>query len=198
MQKYVDNILRVYNLSTEADREEGHNWYTLAHQFALETGERYDIPVERVCGVISALSPRNKWHRNLTDARNICSAFYQGIPLDQVKVSTFHSNRDKCQPILEGKPIDQIIKGPKTWAFYNNILDPSGPHITIDFHAANICDWEHRSHSIRGAKYLRYQSYYLEAAKILSIHPSTLQAITWTTWRRERDSLLKQEICYAE
>lgn len=193
MSSYVDNILRVYRESSNEDRTNGFEWYDFAQKFAQELSEKYEITLQQACGVISALSPRNKWEKNLIDATNMCSAHWQGIGLESVTVSTFRSNRAKAIRILNGEPVHEVITGRKTWAFYNNILDPSQDHITIDFHAANICDWEIGAKSISKKQYQVYCEAYLNVSKLLNIHPCILQAITWTTWRRERHNLVNQE-----
>ena len=54
-----------------------------------------------VVGVLSALSPNNKWERNvIDDTENMCVAYKSDIPLDDVKVCTYNANKQKAIKIL--------------------------------------------------------------------------------------------------
>lgn len=48
--------------------QSGLDWYQNAHNQAVAIAARHNANIDTVCGVISALSPRNNWERNLIDA----------------------------------------------------------------------------------------------------------------------------------
>ena len=61
------NILAVFFKSNDLEILQGAQWYFNAQSAALIMSERYRVSLEICAGVISALSPNNKWERNLID-----------------------------------------------------------------------------------------------------------------------------------
>ena len=98
----VKNILSVFNLANAADQAVGLNWYAQAKKAATIMAQRYDIHPHEAAGVIAALSPRNRWERNLTDAENLIAAYAaagaEGCAT--IKVCTFSANKAKAIRIL--------------------------------------------------------------------------------------------------
>ena len=56
-----NNILRVWN---QTSSEQRFDWYLDAFSFAEELSVFYDVDVNKVCGIIAALSPVKKWSEN--------------------------------------------------------------------------------------------------------------------------------------
>ncbi len=183
------NLEKVFEYATEHDVKYGLSWYPYANYFAKNLSRDTGISLDKVCGVISALSPNNKWERNLVDAKNLILG-YVNNSLDNVKVCTFDLNKQKALRILAGQPISEVLKGPKTWNFYNCILNPSSNHVTIDFHAANIHDGEIGARSLTAKEYQLISDTYIKVATKLQIQPSALQAILWVTWREKREEIV--------
>ena len=69
--KNVNNINAIYSLSTIQEKIDGANWYESAHKIALNLADNYGLTLQTAAGVIAALSPRNKWTRNVIDAENL-------------------------------------------------------------------------------------------------------------------------------
>ena len=67
----VQSITAVYNLASQSDKNQGINWYARALNFAGQLSTIYDIKVTTIVGVIAALSPRNRWERNMQDAESM-------------------------------------------------------------------------------------------------------------------------------
>ena len=192
----TQNIISVYNLSTVTDRQQGESWYADAYDFALQLSGEYNVGRLIVSGVIAALSPRNRWERNMQDAENMVKAAAAGATFDDlmdIKVCTFKNNKIKAAKILtlplidrHDAKIEEILSGPKMVEFYHCIqcLDD----VCIDGHAYAI--WMGDRITLAnvpsiGVKLRRtIKADYREAAKILGCDTYVVQAVTWCAWRR--------------
>ena len=56
-----NNILRTYSKATPADKVD---WYVEANNFCQYVSEHYELPLNKVIGIVSALSPRKSWELN--------------------------------------------------------------------------------------------------------------------------------------
>lgn len=193
MNKHVKNILKVYNRATPEDIANGLEWYDRAKRHAKAISTKYFIHTHTVIGVMAALSPNNRWERNVKDTERMCQAWINGEDLTDFKVSCYNTMKQKAWSILEDDLTDDDdiltrLNGQKIRSFYSNIrgLD----EVTIDGHALNIAlgirqglttDKTNMSKKV----YRERQEDYVKAAKRVKIKPHELQAITWTTWKRE-------------
>ena len=194
MHTNIDNIKAIYKLATAAERVDGANWYPIANDIAETLGEEYGIGGRlKAIGVIAALSPRNKWSRNVQDAENLIAAFKAGGAEQArlTKVCTFGANKEKAIKVLELQfasetEILKILSGPKLKEFYSCIYGLDD--VCIDGHA--YCIWTGGRTSLKdvpaiGVKARRQiKADYREAARDLGLEASALQAITWVAWRR--------------
>jgi len=188
-------ITAVYDLATVTDKNQGLNWYARALDFADNLGEVYDINYTTIVGVIAALSPRNRWERNMQDAETMVKVYANGGTYDDLmnlKVCTFKTGKCKAAEILTGKVTNRqelldILKGPKLQEFFNCILGDVDD-VCIDGHAYSI--WVGDRITLADVpsigKKLRdkIKSDYQKAAKEIGIKPHELQAITWVCWKR--------------
>ena len=186
------NIIAIYKLANPSEIKHGLTWYVNATKDCKEIAIKYDLPIHIVIGVVSALSPNNKWERNIVNADDLCKAFIDGQDMDSIKVSTYHKMKQKAWSILEQMPsYDETIKilnGKKIVSFFKNISGDESD-ITIDGHARNIYYNDRQglttpNTNIRKLEYLDIQKAYLRASKKLGIKAYELQAITWVVWRR--------------
>ena len=194
----ISNILAIYNLSSAAEIRAGLDWYAVAHNEALSISECHNVPLTTVIGVISALSPNNKWQRNLDNADALIAAYLDGETVESVKVSTYHTMKAKAWSILadqldETDDILTRLNGQKIKSFYECILGVAHG-ICIDGHALNI--WRNERHGLTSDKtnigkrlYAEIQADYLEAGASVTYQGRKLtayemQAVTWTVWRR--------------
>mgnify|MGYP003119421941 CR=1 FL=1 len=201
----VKNIMGVYYLSKESEKVEGVAWYKNAHNSCKAIARKYKTPLRVVVGVCSALSPNNKWGKNKVDAENIVHAYKSGIPLEQVRVSTYDPNKQKAKDMLEyGKIPKQVIRdilfgksGYKTRAFFDCIHDckTNKDTVCVDGHAFNIYMGERNALNggkvnMTPKKYLTISQAYIDACDEInkregtSYLPYQIQAITWVAWRR--------------
>jgi len=189
-EKMIYNIVSVLRDSDETQHAEGLLWYPNAQKAAHDIAIKYDVPVYLVVAVIAALSPNNKWTRNLVNADALIGAFIRGDGIDSVKVSTYHKMKAKAWDILAARPdydgAKAMLKGQKITSFFCDIMGEF--NVTIDGHARNIAYGERvgltddRS-NIGVREYRALQAAYEEAARRVGLMPYQLQAITWRVWR---------------
>jgi hypothetical protein len=177
------NIIAIYKLANPSEIKHGLTWYVNAHTDCKNIALELDLPIHIVIGVTSALSPNNKWERNIINAKDLCKAFIDGQDMDSIKVSTYHKMKQKAYD-----ETITILNGKKIVSFFRNISGDE-TDITIDGHARNIYYNDRQglttpNTNIRKLEYLDIQKAYLRASKKLGIKAYELQAITWVAWRR--------------
>lgn len=213
MAAAVRNILRVYDeLSTPEHRAHGRVWYIEARHQCQRIADATGIPVEGVIGVMAALSPANKWARNVADCASMCHAYALGGrgAASEVVVCTYKPNKVKaldilaishlgtyqsrhgivneCRTILYGKA------GRKLRSFYQCILDGqreerghNQTEVCIDGHAWGIAHADRKSMqdvpSMSASRYAALQVAYKRAAEKREVSAPVMQAITWVAWR---------------
>ncbi len=189
-EKMIYNIISVYRDADETQHAEGLIWYPNAQKAAYHIAVKYDIAVYIVVAVIAALSPNNKWSRNVTNADALIGAFIRGDGIDSVKVSTYHKMKQKAWDILAARPnyegAKAMLKGRKITSFFMDIMGEF--NVTIDGHARNIAYGERVGltddrTNIGVREYHALQAAYDEAARRVGLLPYQLQAITWRVWR---------------
>ena len=186
------NIIAIYKLANASEIKHGLTWYVNANTDCMRIANTLELPLHIVIGVVSALSPNNKWERNIVNAEDLCNAFINGQDMDSIKVSTYHKMKQKAWHILETMPSYEetitILNGKKIVSFFRNISGDE-TDITIDGHARNIYYNDRQglttpNTNIRKLEYLDIQKAYLRASKKLGVKAYELQAITWVAWRR--------------
>ena len=188
-----DNILAVFQLASLTERREGLAWYATAQAICSDLAVKHDVSDEVAAGVVAALSPRNRWERNVQDADALITAYRFGgrEQAEKTKVCTFGKNREKAIRILEEAFADggvlMILSGPKLKEFYSCIRGIEG-EVCIDGHA--YCIWAGERTGLKdvpsiGVKLRRQiKADYAAAAAEVNLTPAQLQAVTWVTWRR--------------
>ena len=186
---YGVNIQKVLDSASAEHVTHGKSWYRLARLEALKISEETNVSFLVACGVIAALSPRNKWARNLQDARNMCGPWAL-----HMKYATFTRNVNKAHEIKQmGKTraqISEILGGDKTRAFFDNIYDANSSMVTIDLHMQMVAlggylAEKHRPH-ITKKHYKEIAGAVIALANKYGLRPHELQAITWLAWRDSR------------
>ena len=105
-----DNIIYIYKLATPEEMRDGIVWYANAYSDCNRIAIDLSVPVHIVTGVVAALSPNNKWDRNVVNARELIQAFVNGDDMDSVKVSTYHSMKKKNRKFLFLKFFYIVVK----------------------------------------------------------------------------------------
>jgi hypothetical protein len=192
-QVNVDNIKAIYQLASAQEIVNGKAWYSTANAIAEQLADTYEISFLKAIGVIAALSPRNKWERNVLDAEAIINAYVDGGS-DQAaltKVCTFGANKAKAIKILElpcasETDILAILSGPKLREFYSCIYGLDD--VCIDGHA--WCIHQGGRVSLKDVPAIsvklrrEIKNDYRQAAADLGVTGYEVQAVTWVAWRR--------------
>lgn len=178
--------------STAQEREDGKLWYKEAQMFTKYVAEEYGIDSYRVAGVVSALSPNNKWERNKYDAITVIKAHLAGLSPNDIKVCTYNANKIKAFEILRGDT-EITAKSPKTHSFAMNVGLNSPEHITIDKWHLRACVTLPNDgivdcmESCTSVQYRRIEALTANVAKSLGYKGYELQAIIWVTIKRVWD-----------
>ena len=193
MKTNVDNIKAIYQLATLTERNDGINWYPAARAIARQLADRHGIHPAEAAGVIAALSPRNRWERNVQDADALITAYKAGGESQAMltKVCTFGANKARAIRILTAGVLTDadvlaILSGPKLKEFYSCIQGIAD--VCIDGHA--FCIWAANRTGLKdvpaiGVKLRReIKADYAQAADELGMTAAALQAVTWVAWRR--------------
>ena len=188
-QKHIQALL---DLASAGEQSEGLTWYQRANVAATRLADQYEIEIETAAGVIAALSPRNKWERNLIDAENLIAAFVAGGPdsCEEIKVCTFGANKKKAIDILiwsAGEAVaTEILSGPKLVEFFSCIIGRDD--VCIDGHAYSIWFGDRVKladvPSIGKKLRAEIKKDYLAVAKKNNLKGYEVQAITWVAHRR--------------
>jgi len=188
----MKNLIRLYNESPDFS---GLNWYFEANSFAQSVANKYSLPLNKVCGMFSALSPGTNYEQNKKDLIAMIE-INQGIKRKGYKFVTYGQNILKAQniynDILEPDNAFNPKTGAKTYNFYYNILLPDSPeYCTIDRHAYRIATGKEYN-SLTPKQYRDIAGHYVKAANKIGILPNQLQAILWVNFREQKG--IKPEI----
>jgi hypothetical protein len=190
MYKAKKNIKHIY---ARRIIEEENLWYWDNHWKGREiaTSSRINwqefhhcmLPLSKVLGVISSLSPRTNWNDNLKLAET---------HLKTGDCGTIGQFKDKARRILFSDGYDDtilsILNGNKIKSFYMNLMYPDEKEfVTIDRHAISIVlgrEATNKERSLTDKQYQFFSECYKEVARELDILPNFLQSITWQAWKR--------------
>jgi hypothetical protein len=176
--RYVSNVLAVWDSATAEQEQQGRRWYPMAHGLAEMM---CDGDARMGAGLIAALSPQTSWWLNVELAAD---AYETGRPSRHVGDAL-----SKAAKILAGMdPSDVLPMERKTGMFFRCIADPSDPDaVCIDRHAHDIAVGEPFGERPRGlsahGRYRLLADVYRAAARAVGELPSTVQATTWVVWR---------------
>lgn len=181
LETVVARILRTFDKASASDVESGVHWYdeagTLASDLAATTGHSRDV----CAAVISHLSPRQFWARNVASATAILSGddAYPGI-MGRELSRALSARDDGWDDLAES------FNGPKTRRFYLNIIGDREA-VTVDVWACRVADLDETALGRKGA-YEAVEHAYRLAARRRGVDPSTMQATTWIVARNGRAS----------
>lgn len=177
--KVKNNILRIWNLTNKYDR---FDWYQEANDWASNRVVE-GVNLNKVCGIIAALSPVKRWEDNLKCAVSLINTRDCGH-MKQFK--------NKALAILDcdgsEEEILKILNGNKISAFYKNIRHPfDGSNVTIDRHALSIAlgYWitEDDYKGMTTNQYNFFSDCFAEASLKVGVSPLLMQSATWVKWR---------------
>ena len=170
----IDELNKLYLQANSEHIHTGMTWYYNAHNICKRIAKYTKTDLYKVVGVMAALSPRNKWHRNISDCVDVIRKGKKAT------VCTFNANKNKALKILaakDQKEVYTLLNGRKVQSFYNNILKPyKCDTVTVDV-------WAMRSVGLDRAPnktlYNEVESSYKTLAALKGIKAHELQAILW-------------------
>ena len=191
-------IVAKFTLATSQEVQLGCDWYSSALKIANRIAKKYGTSVEVAAGVIAALSPNNRWERNIVDAEAIIKCWAAGgtnTDMLNVKVCTYGKMKAKAVDILtRNVPVVEILNGKKIIEFFNCITNTALNDVCIDGHAYSV--WFGQRLTMKEVpaigKRLRSQikTDYRDATAFINDELDTtytaadIQAITWVTHKR--------------
>lgn len=174
----VESVLQWYREGSEHvdTYRDGAAWYTAGRRYAQQLAREFGVSDRRAAGIIAALSPRMQWGANKNAARAVLDAATSGkaCPLLGLGLS-----RQRAWRIANGeRPLD-VLRGPKTRAFYRNLCGDLS-HVTVDIWAVRAAGLtthptEHTYPLVAAA--------YRAVADIVQAPPAIVQAVTWCAIR---------------
>jgi hypothetical protein len=188
---YVTNINKVFKQATQDEVQHGLTWYSDAKGACQAMADKYELPLNTVVGVVAALSPTNRWQRNLIDAANMLETYTGGGYVEETAPCTYKTMRDKAWSILDAAFIDDdtiatILNGPKITDFFRCIM--GSDVCVIDGHAWCIANADRRTMqevpSIGKKLRKELQAAYSKAGKMNKMTAFEMQAATWVAWKR--------------
>lgn len=189
------HIKKILTTATDADLENGREWYNVANATARQIANNTELPLYKVSGIIAVLSPSSHWEANVEDAYNVCYHYRRYGEIDGVTVRTYGQNLIKAATILDApddpETVDAIVfgkQGRKTFSFHRNIL-LDDRYLTVDGHA--YCIWKGVRLPVgkvprigKGLYETISRAYRLVSARTENLSPMQVQATTWITYRR--------------
>lgn len=179
------NLRHWFRQASTDEFEDGLQWYKRANDACKFMSHM--APMLQVAGTVSALSPNNKWARNLQDAANVLAAVVEDRPADSVKVCTYNANKLKAFEIARGN--QQILRqSPKTYAFAKNVGELDPEFVTVDVWHLRACQTRSLSRKkvAESVTPLQYRIIAEETKKVaqeFGLKGYEFQAIVWVTIR---------------
>lgn len=177
-------LRKLFNEASPAEIQSGINWYAQAHKICADYSHEFGQSQAVVANILSALSPRNKWSRNIVDTYSVLHVVRAGISPDCVSVCTFNSNKFKAFEIAKnGLKISKT--SPKTYAFVRNIADLDPNFVTIDVWHLRACFGQTIETGLTPFKYAQIQKITIDEAKKVGLKGYEYQAVIWEVIRNK-------------
>ena len=167
---------------------QGLNWYYELNDYLKTVASVYNVPLIKVAGVMSALSPNNTFRNNIVSLEKFLR--HKG----NCKVTCFNAQKNKAIAILnapnditENEIKDILGKGLKTRSFFENLYRPlTSKAVTVDL-------WQIRwakklgimpeKGTLTNKRYKLISEMVTKLAEEKGLMPHQYQAITWSEIR---------------
>lgn len=195
-RRFTRNIQSVLKQAKPSDYSEGAAWYRNARLFSYRVSRQYGVSLRKVCAMLAALSPRNKWARNQSDCENLIACLvgrtnefpkcgtYGAMVRKAVKI--FHSKDDSTDTMLT------LLNGQKITAFFLNIYDCNSQRVTVDTWIQLISLGKYietvKRPVLTKNDYKLIEESIREVASTKKIAPPVLQAVLWVSFKRMTES----------
>lgn len=135
----VNNHVSHHQNQTPDQDYAGRVWYRAAHDLTKDVAQKTHGDHSRTVSTFSAFSPRKAWDENIEHGTHFAANYrgqdpdykdYQakGIKRGQTPnftMPTLDDQVEKAKAIYHGEDPKNVLGGPKTKAFYSNIMDPA-------------------------------------------------------------------------
>lgn len=165
----------------------GKDWYFEVNDYCKTLSEIYNIPLIKVAGIMSALSPNNTFKSNVRSLERFLNT------KGNCKVTCFDSQKNKAIKILNtndnsyGNILELLGKGLKTRSFFCNIYQPhKSKKVTVD-------RWAHRwgiennivpkGKALNDKRYKAIEDAMIKESKRFNVFPHQFQAMAWVKLR---------------
>jgi hypothetical protein len=165
--------------ATPEDVAAGEAWYREARSTAADIAGETGCSLETAAGVIAALSPRCQWASNVKNARRVLQAAAAGA--DTSPAVNTKANRRTSWDIAMGADAADRLRGPKTNAFYHNIMGDEDA-VTVDVWAMRAAGLSGKTSPTR-RQYADIAAAYRRVAKDFGMSPAMAQATAWIVVR---------------
>lgn len=163
-------------------------WYYEIHDYCKTLSEYHNVPLIKVAGILSALSPNNTFRMNVMSLEKFLRT------KGNCKVTTFGNQKKKAQTILaasdsisEDDVKTLLGKGLKTRAFFENIYRPkTSQAVTVDLWQirwAKSMGIIPKKGTLTDKRYRDISKAVTDYASGLGLLPHEFQAMTWTAIR---------------
>jgi len=177
----VDRIVRTYDRATDEDRANGAAWYGDGESIIETLSAESGYSREHVAAVVSHLSPRTTWSRNVYGATMLVTT--------GTAPTCIGSNVERARRALDSDAPLDTFGGPKTRRFARNLLGDRSV-VTVDVWAARIAFGSTVDNPeavlSRAGVYDAVEHAYILAGRRLGVDPVTVQATTWVVIRNGR------------
>lgn len=172
----VGRVEAAFRRASKSDVESGATWYDeagdLATSLAARAGSR-----EHAAVVISHLSPRSTWTRNVEAAIALINGTEMPAGVMSGPLGRAAASLESADPLA-------TLNGNKTSRFARNILGDREA-VTVDVWALRVVGLDDSTINRKGV-YDAIEAAYQIAARNHGVAPSTMQATTWIVARSGR------------
>ncbi|NNH70986.1 hypothetical protein HLB23_14125 [Nocardia uniformis] len=175
------NVTRVFACATPQQLDAGLCWYPRAREIAAELAQQGNVTLDTAAIVLAHLSPRTPWSRTVNAARSLLAT--------GVAPGAIGANARRATAALTAPDPWATFSAtaPKTRAFARAILGDTDA-VVIDIWSARVADIPDPDRILRRTGvYDAVACVYRHVAHRHQLHPSALQAITWTVIRGKPD-----------
>lgn len=191
--------MAVWEQANDLDVSRGEASWLRYNELTSKIAKKHGFKARVGAAVFAALSPNNDYYGNVRDVDRLLSGVREGKSASEIRVSTYHPNKEKAWRIATGNdPLEEIV-ALKTRNFFLNVADPADPEpVTVDGHMHNM--WldargvSLQTHSLSPKRYHEIAGDIRLAAKYVNIVPCIFQAITWQSWRRINTAMLTDQL----
>lgn len=136
----ISNLRKFFGRADPTDLAEGVKVYERYHELMRGFADMYGFSLSGVIAAFVSLSPNSDYYGNLRSLASVLQGLRDGVPHDQITVSTYNHCKHRAIAYLLGHAeFLTNTTGPKIKSFYHNVLNPWDQRwVTIDGHMVNI------------------------------------------------------------